>query len=74
MLALSQDLFVSPSKAREESDVKALQTAKYIRDGSGKVKSGRGGAQRLEAKLDPKKHRIISRQKSRLGLLQSLDE
>ncbi|GAX72792.1 hypothetical protein CEUSTIGMA_g247.t1 [Chlamydomonas eustigma] len=61
-------------KTREESDVKALQMAKHLREGGGKIKSGRGGAQRLEAKLDPKKHRTTSRQKSRLGLLQSLDE
>ncbi|KAG2501274.1 hypothetical protein HYH03_001078 [Edaphochlamys debaryana] len=48
-------------KTREASDLKAVQRAKAEREGYAKAKSVRGGGERLEARLDSKKHRRTSR-------------
>jgi len=50
-----------------------MQMGKRQREGAVKVKSGKGGQRRVEAKLDRVK-RQGSRQLSRKGLLDALDE
>lgn len=61
-------------QAREDTDIKVIQQAKQQREGAGKIKTGKGGKQRVEAKLDARKHRGGSRQQARLGMLDALDE
>ncbi|KAG1680750.1 hypothetical protein FOA52_008083 [Chlamydomonas sp. UWO 241] len=63
-------------RSREEVDTKVLQAGKVAREGTGKIKSAKGGKQRVEARLDTNKHRQPGRQKAskKVGLLQSLDE
>ncbi|PNH11412.1 putative ribosome biogenesis GTPase RsgA, partial [Tetrabaena socialis] len=53
--------FLAEMVAHEETDVRQLQRAKAEREGYAKVKSVRGGGERLEARLDSKKHRRASR-------------
>ncbi|KXZ46520.1 hypothetical protein GPECTOR_43g957 [Gonium pectorale] len=50
---------------RDARDVKLLQRAKAERQGYAKAKSVRGGGERLEARLDAKRHRRPSRQSAK---------
>lgn len=51
------------TQEREESDVRALQAGKRVREGSAKVKNDKGGKQRVEAKLETVRHRRAARSK-----------
>jgi hypothetical protein len=51
-----------------------MQLAKRQREGAVKVKSGRGGGARFEARLESKKHRVTSRKAAKQGLLRSAVE
>ncbi|GLC41191.1 hypothetical protein PLESTM_001165100 [Pleodorina starrii] len=63
--------FLQEIRAREADDVRQLQRAKSEREGATKAKSVRGGGERQEARLDPRRHRRQSRQSSRrLGQLE----
>jgi hypothetical protein len=53
------------NQAREDYDVRVMQLAKARREGATKAKSGRGGATRLEARLNTKKHRATSRRRAK---------
>lgn len=52
-------------QTREETDLRSLQRAKMEREGYARVKSSKGGTERLEVKLDGRKHRRQSRQSAR---------
>ncbi|KAG2432953.1 hypothetical protein HXX76_008681 [Chlamydomonas incerta] len=57
--------FLQDIRAREANDVTRLQRARADREGYAKAKSVRGGGERLEARLDSKRHRRTSRQSGR---------
>lgn len=60
-------------KAREEGEVRELQAAKRAREGAVKTKTGRGGRQRLEARLEARKHRVASRRTNKQAVVDNLD-
>ncbi len=53
------------TQTREGTDLRSLQRAKMEREGYARVKSSKGGTERLEVKLDGRKHRRQSRQSAR---------
>ncbi|GIL71808.1 hypothetical protein Vretimale_759 [Volvox reticuliferus] len=57
--------FLQEIKIREEGDVRQLQRAKAEREGTTKTKNVRGGGERQEARLDPRRHRRQSRQNAK---------
>ncbi|GLI63966.1 hypothetical protein VaNZ11_007134, partial [Volvox africanus] len=57
--------FLQEIKVREEGDVRQLQRAKAEREGATKTKNVRGGGERQEARLDPRRHRRQSRQSAK---------
>ncbi|GBF95801.1 hypothetical protein Rsub_08237 [Raphidocelis subcapitata] len=54
--------------AREDYDVRVMQLAKKQREGAVKLMTGRGGAARLEARLESKRHRVTSRKAAKQSL------
>ncbi|EFJ52532.1 hypothetical protein VOLCADRAFT_43862, partial [Volvox carteri f. nagariensis] len=54
--------FLQEIKMRESCDVRQLQRGKAEREGVTKTKSVRGGGERQEIRLDPRRHRRQSRQ------------
>ncbi|KAI8472702.1 MAG: hypothetical protein J3K34DRAFT_384159 [Monoraphidium minutum] len=61
--------FLAEVKVREDYDVRVMQAAKRQREGAVKVKTGRGGEARLEARLESKRHRVTSRRSAKQTLL-----
>jgi hypothetical protein len=51
-----------------------MQAAKRQREGAVKLKTGRGGAVRQEARLESKRHRVTSRKAAKQGLLRAAGE
>lgn len=51
-----------------------MQQGKRQREGLVKVKAGKGGVRRVEARLDARKHRQTSRKSIRQRLITSLDD
>jgi len=51
-----------------------MQLAKKQREGAVKLKSGRGGEARYEARLESKKHRITSRKSAKQSIMRAADE
>ncbi len=65
----------SPTRqTREDYDVRVMQLAKRQREGAVKLKTGRGGAARYEARLESKKHRATSRRKAKQAVLREEEE
>jgi hypothetical protein len=61
-------------QAREDYDVRVMQLAKKQREGAVKVKTGRGGETRFEARLESKKHRVTSRKRAKQSLMRATAE
>jgi hypothetical protein len=51
-----------------------MQLAKRQREGAVKLKTGRGGEARFEARLESKKHRVTSRKRAKQALLRAAAE
>lgn len=52
--------------------MRVMQLAKRQREGSVKLKTGRGGEARYEARLESKKHRVTSRKAAKQAMLRAM--
>lgn len=66
--------FLAEIREREGFDVRGMQMDKRQREGAVKVKQERGGGRRLEARLESKKHRNVSRRRLKQDVLESLED